>query len=37
MIAITYLIGMLHFAIYANRNLKKGIPPSSIYGELPPE
>jgi amino acid transporter len=37
MIAITYLIGMLHFAIYANKNLKKGIPPSSIYGELPPE
>jgi amino acid transporter len=37
MIALTYLIGTLHFAYYANKNLKKGIPPASIYGELPPE
>jgi amino acid transporter len=36
-IAIVYLIGALHFAYYANKNLKRGIPPSSIYGELPPE
>jgi hypothetical protein len=37
MIAITYLIGTLHFAFYAYRNMKRGIAPSSIYGELPPE
>lgn len=37
LIAITYLIGGLHFAFYANKNLNKGITPSSIYGELPPE
>lgn len=36
-IMVTYLIGILHFAYYAHKNQKKGIPPTSIYGELPPE
>lgn len=37
LITVTYLIGGLHFAYYAHKNLQKGIAPSSIYGELPPE
>jgi amino acid transporter len=37
LIAVTYFIGALHFAYYARRNQKRGIPPTSIYGELPPE
>lgn len=37
LIAVVYFIGALHFAYYAHKNQKKGIPPTSIYGELPPE
>jgi len=37
LIAGVYFIGALHFSYYAWKNLKRGIPPSKIYGELPPE
>jgi len=37
LIAGTYFLGMIHFGYFAWKNLKRGIPPSKIYGELPPE
>ena len=37
MIAVVYFIGAIWFGYYGWRNLKKGIPPARIYGEVPPE
>lgn len=37
LIVLMYIVGALQFIYYANKNQKKGIEISSIYGELPPE